>query len=106
MKTKTFDCVEMKNRMQGEIMAEYRAHKDEFASFVAFIRARVGKSRFAREMRKKLGGPTAPAPVTIPIEDFTPLGPPRQRATRPTAQFNSILSIVATPRRIKRYTLA
>ena len=59
MKTKTFDCVEMKNRIQAEIMADYRAHKDEFASFVAFIHARAGKSRFAREMRKKFGGPPA-----------------------------------------------
>ena len=57
MKTKTFDCVEMKNRIQTEILADYEAHKDEFESFVAFIHARTGKSQFAREMRKKFGGP-------------------------------------------------
>ena len=38
--TKTFDCAEMKKRIQAERMAEYESRKDEFASFLDFVRAR------------------------------------------------------------------
>lgn len=38
-KTKTFDCVEMKNRIQRELMQEYEARKGEFSSYAQFIRA-------------------------------------------------------------------
>ena len=44
MKNKTFDCVEMKNRIQAERYAEYLAHKDEYGTFLDFINARVEKS--------------------------------------------------------------
>jgi hypothetical protein len=37
MKTKIFDCVEMKRRVQAELMAEYESHKDQFSSFADFI---------------------------------------------------------------------
>jgi hypothetical protein len=50
MKNKTFDCVEMKNRIQAEIYAEYLAHKDEYATYLDFINARVEKSEFAQRM--------------------------------------------------------
>ena len=40
-KKKTFDCVEMKNRIQAERLAEYEARKGEFATYVDFINARV-----------------------------------------------------------------
>ena len=43
-KTKTFDCVEMKNRIQAERLAEYESRKGEFASYVDFINARVEDS--------------------------------------------------------------
>ena len=56
-KTKTFDCVEMKNRIQAEIFAEYEARKDEFPSFSAFVKARTDKSEWVRQMREKFGGP-------------------------------------------------
>ena len=56
-KTKTFDCVEMKNRIQAERMAEYEALKDEYPSFVDFVKTRAGKSEWVREMRNKLGPP-------------------------------------------------
>ena len=52
-RTKTFDCVEMKNRIQAQIMAEYEARKDEFASFVDFINKTAGESEWVRRMRKK-----------------------------------------------------
>ena len=43
-KTKSFDCVEMKNRIQAERWAEYQARKSEFASYVDFVNARVKTS--------------------------------------------------------------
>jgi hypothetical protein len=54
MKTKAFDCVEMKNRIQAGLLAEYEAHKDEFPSFVAFVRAGANESEWVRHMRNKL----------------------------------------------------
>jgi hypothetical protein len=47
-KTKKFDCVEMKNRIQAERYAEYLAHKDQFASYLDFINARVKGPEFAK----------------------------------------------------------
>lgn len=52
-KTKTFDCVEMKNRIQAERLAEYESRKGEFASYVDFINARVKDSELMNIMRKK-----------------------------------------------------
>jgi hypothetical protein len=51
---KEFDCVEMKNRIQAEMLAEYAARKDEYPSFVDFIKARADKSAWVRQARKKL----------------------------------------------------
>ncbi len=52
-KTKTFDCVEMKNRIQAERLAEYELRKGEFASYVDFINARVKDSELMRIVREK-----------------------------------------------------
>jgi hypothetical protein len=52
-RTKTFDCVEMKNRIQAEIMAEYMAHQHEFASFLDFVNARTKDSELLRIVREK-----------------------------------------------------
>ena len=52
-KAKTFDCVEMKNRIQAERMAEYESRKAEFASYLDFINARVEKSELAEIIRRK-----------------------------------------------------
>jgi hypothetical protein len=54
-KTKTFDCVEMKNRIQAQLMAEYEARRDEFASFMDFVRASGQKSDWLQQMREKFG---------------------------------------------------
>ena len=56
-KTKTFDCVEMKNRIQAKILSDYEAHKDEFPSLLAFIQARNRQSAWVRRMEKKFRGP-------------------------------------------------
>lgn len=50
---KTFDCVEMKNRIQAERWAEYQARKDEFSSYLDFINARVKGSQLAGIVRQK-----------------------------------------------------
>ena len=60
-KTKTFDCVELKNRIQAEIQAEYEAHRNEFPSFVEFVRSTVADSEYARAMHRKFGGGKTPA---------------------------------------------
>jgi len=52
-KTKTFDCVEMKNRIQAERLAEYESRKGEFASYVDFVNARVKDSELMKVVRKK-----------------------------------------------------
>ena len=43
-KTKTFDCVEMKDRIQARRLAEYEARKDEFDSYIDFVNARAKPS--------------------------------------------------------------
>jgi hypothetical protein len=52
-KTKTFDCVEMKNRIQAERLAEYESRKGEFASYVDFINARVKNSELFELLSRK-----------------------------------------------------
>ena len=58
-KTKTFDCVEMKNRIQAKMLAEYEARKHEFGSFTDFIRAKAEESEWVRAVRAKFGGKTS-----------------------------------------------
>ena len=45
MKTRTFDCVEMKNRIQAQRLAEFEARKGELQSCLYFVNAWVGKGR-------------------------------------------------------------
>jgi hypothetical protein len=52
-KTKTFDCVEMKNRIQAELYAEYESRKGEFASYLDFINARVKDSELMKIVEGK-----------------------------------------------------
>lgn len=53
-KAKTLDCVEMKNRIQAEILAEYKARKDEFESFGDSIRSSASQSQLAKDVRAKI----------------------------------------------------
>ncbi len=48
-KTKSFDCVAMKNRIQKKLMQEYEARKDEFPSYADFIRATVQENEWCRK---------------------------------------------------------
>lgn len=52
--TKTFDCVEMKNRIQAELWAEYQTRKHEFASYADFINARAKDSELMKIIMQKL----------------------------------------------------
>ena len=51
---KTFDCVEMKNRIQAERLAEYESRKGEFASYVDFINARVKDYEMASVLLRRV----------------------------------------------------
>ena len=53
-RTKTFDCVEMKNRIQRELRQEYEARKTEFASYVDFLNATADESEEIRALREKV----------------------------------------------------
>jgi len=65
-KSKTFDCVEMKNRIQAAIQVEYEAHRAEFPSFVEFVKAAAAQSEYARTMRRKFGGAETHAGASLP----------------------------------------
>jgi hypothetical protein len=43
----------MKNRIQAERLAEYESRKDEFASYLDFINARVTDSELLRIVRQQ-----------------------------------------------------
>jgi len=53
-KTKTFDCVAMKDRIQAALVAEYETRRDEFPSYMAFIRATADESDWVRRFRARL----------------------------------------------------
>jgi len=53
-KDKSFDCVEMKNRIQQELRKEYEARKAEFSSYADFINATAGECEEIKEFRNKL----------------------------------------------------
>lgn len=60
-KNKTFDCVEMKTRIQQAIMAEYEAEKDRWPSFVDFIKSRNERSDVVHNIRNRLHDPSRDA---------------------------------------------
>ena len=54
MKTKSFDCVEMKRRIQEQIRTEYESRKNEFSSYVDFLNAKANQSPWVQIMREKI----------------------------------------------------
>ena len=52
--TKTFDCVEMKRRIQQELQAEYETRKKDFPSYVDFLEAKADESPWVRQQRERL----------------------------------------------------
>ncbi len=59
MTRKTFDCVEMKNRIQAAIQAEYETRRSEFPSFVEYVKAAAAQSEYAKAMHRKFGNVAA-----------------------------------------------
>ncbi len=49
--TKTFDCVKMKRDAQRHLRAEYEVRKDEFSSYVDFLKAKSDESGWARKSK-------------------------------------------------------
>jgi len=53
-KTKTFDCVEMNNRIQQGLRKEYEARKAEFGSYADFINTTATESQQIRVFCEKV----------------------------------------------------
>jgi len=53
-KRKTFDCVEMKQKAQEEIAAQWKARGQEFVSYEAFLEAGIKQSEWGRRMWERL----------------------------------------------------
>jgi hypothetical protein len=51
---KTFDCVEMKNRIQEDLRQEYEARKAPFASYVDFLNTTANESEEIRTFLEKV----------------------------------------------------
>ena len=60
-KNKSFDCVEMKNRIQQELRKEYEARKTEFSSYADFINATAGESQEIKEYRERMATSSQPS---------------------------------------------
>ena len=54
MKHKTFDCVEMKHRVQREVQKEYERRKAEFSSYAEFINKSLDESAWGKSAKSKL----------------------------------------------------
>ena len=55
-KKKLFDCVEIKQKAQQEIMQDYEARKGEFSSYSEYLKTRVKESDWASSMWAAFGG--------------------------------------------------
>jgi hypothetical protein len=53
-KAKTFDCVEMKRRIQADLMAEYENRKDQYSSFADFIHKTAASDLNIRAFQEKV----------------------------------------------------
>lgn len=51
---KDFDCVEMKHRIQRELLEEYERRKDEFTSYGDFINKTAMEDPVIREFIEKV----------------------------------------------------
>ncbi|MEI8374991.1 MAG: hypothetical protein WCJ35_19375 [Planctomycetota bacterium] len=54
MTTKTFDCVAMKRKAQGEITAEWESRKEKFKSYGHFLEASLMESEWGRLTLERL----------------------------------------------------
>lgn len=56
MKTKTFDCVEMKRKCQEAVRQRYDSRHEEFASYIDFLNETIEENEWARETLRMLRG--------------------------------------------------
>jgi hypothetical protein len=61
MRTKKFDCVQMKNKIQKELMQEYEAKKAQFTSYVGFLNSTSDESKDIRIFRDQVAKAKAAA---------------------------------------------
>jgi hypothetical protein len=53
---KKFDCVEFKRQSQIKLMQEYEKRKDEFISYMEFIKAKVREDKWSQQIWNRIGG--------------------------------------------------
>ena len=58
MKTKTFDCVEMKHKAQRKFLAEFERRREEFATLTEFLNAKLDESERGSAIWAKVGRET------------------------------------------------
>lgn len=51
---KTFDCVEMKDRIQRDLREDYKSRKSQFASYVDFLNTTANESEEVRSFLEKV----------------------------------------------------
>ena len=54
-RTKTFDCVGMKNRIQAQLIDEFEKRTGESSSFAEFLTRRNERDEWVQKARAKLG---------------------------------------------------
>ena len=52
-KAKTFDCVRFKRDAQRRLREEFESRKDEFSSYIDFIKAKVQEDEWSRHLWKR-----------------------------------------------------
>lgn len=61
MKTKTFDCVAMKQECQRKLAEEYGSRRAEFSSYSDFLRAKADGSEWVKQARLRMKRPPGTA---------------------------------------------
>lgn len=54
-KPKASDCVDMKDRIQAKLWAEYQRRRGEFRTYMDFIRAKNDESEWVKTVRARFG---------------------------------------------------
>lgn len=52
---KSFDCIEFKQQSQQRLMSEYEKRKDEFGSYIDFIKGKTFEDEWASRLWKSIG---------------------------------------------------
>jgi len=60
MKTKTFDCVQMKHEAQRALLAEFGSRREQFASLSEFLHAKAEESDWVSSTWRRFQGGAKP----------------------------------------------